>query len=136
MPSPTRVGSWSFSKGAYWKLGSGRDTSSASAEGINLPQIRTGHSSIQSEYSRSSRAASSFGGDFAVGRAGWWKQQMLVDRSFRSMAALTTILAIIMLAICAANLSRFRNRSNTNSTSVGPNKGSSCAAVERQNLVR
>lgn len=61
---------------------------------------------------------------------------MLIDRSFRSMAALTALFAIIMLVICAVNLPKFLKRSNTHSTSVGPNIGQSCAAVERQNVVR
>lgn len=127
---------WNSSKRGYRKLGWGRRKSSPSEEGFSLPKIRIGRSSVQSEYSRSSRAASSFGGDFAVGKAGWWKQQMLIDRSFRSMAALTALFAIIMLVICAVNLPRFLKRSNTHSTSVGPNIGQSCAAVERQNVVR
>lgn len=134
--SLARAGPWSLFKRGCRKLGWGRHKSSSSEEGFSLSRIRIRRSSMQSEHPRSGRAASSFGGNFAVRRAGWWKQQMLVDRSIRSMAALTTLFAIIMLVICAINLPRFLKRSNIHSTSVGPNVGQSCAGVERQNVVR
>ena len=49
---------------------------------------------------------------FATGEGGWWNRQMLVDRSLRFMAALTTIFAIIMIALRCTYMSDFVNRSN------------------------
>ena len=61
---------------------------------------------------------------------------MLVDRSFRFMAALMTVFALIMISICAAYFSDFINRANKNSTSVGGKTGESCKTMEGRNVVR
>ena len=55
----------------------------------------------------------------AYGGPGWWKHQMLADRSFRTMAALTTIFAFIMVIICLVHFPELAHRANKHSTSVG-----------------
>ncbi|TGO81437.1 hypothetical protein BPOR_1154g00020 [Botrytis porri] len=64
------------------------------------------------------RSQSSFDGQFAQGKDGWWKQQMLVDRSLRSMAGFTLLCAIIMFIIMVAYLPAFNSRLNKQSTSA------------------
>ncbi|KAL8852089.1 MAG: hypothetical protein Q9221_003019 [Calogaya cf. arnoldii] len=59
------------------------------------------------------------GAEFAYGGPGWWKHQMLSDRSFRTMAATTTVLAFVMSIICIVYLKDLSRRPNKNSTSVG-----------------
>ncbi|KAI4187151.1 MAG: hypothetical protein LQ346_005544 [Caloplaca aetnensis] len=59
------------------------------------------------------------GAHLAFGGPGWWKHQMLADRSFRTMAALTTLFAFIMVIICLVHSRDFANRANKSSTSVG-----------------
>jgi hypothetical protein len=81
------------------------------------------------------RRHSTFDGNFAQGKPGWWKKQMLVDRSLRSMAAFTAICALIMLIIVISYLPAFAKRLNRNSTSVGGNSGESCASMESKNIV-
>lgn len=44
---------------------------------------------------------------------------MLADRSFRTMAATTTLFAFIMVVICLVHSSELANRANKSSTSVG-----------------
>lgn len=44
---------------------------------------------------------------------------MLADRSFRTMAATTTLFAFIMVVICLVHSSEFAHRANRSSTSVG-----------------
>lgn len=82
------------------------------------------------------RTQSTFDGDFAHGRPGWWHKQMLVDRSLRSMAAFTAVSAVIMLIILISYLPAFANRVNHNSTSVGGKAGTSCSTSESRNVVR
>ena len=71
---------------------------------------------------------------FAVDDGGWWLHQMLVDRSLRSMAALTTLFALMMVILCFAYMSDFVNRLDENSTSVGGMSGESCSAMESSNI--
>ena len=73
---------------------------------------------------------------FASGRSGWWKEQMLVDRSLRSMAGLTSLFALIMVIICIKYLPELLGRHNETSTSVGSNSGVSCERLEGTNVVR
>lgn len=63
---------------------------------------------------------------------GVWKDQLLIDRSLRGMAALMTLLAIGMTILIALYAEHFRNRANTNTTSVGGD-ASSCKTVTRTN---
>ncbi|KAL8818853.1 MAG: hypothetical protein Q9223_002597 [Gallowayella weberi] len=74
-------------------------------------------------FGRPSREASedrdNSGAEFAYGGPGWWKHQMLADRSFRAMAALTTLFAIIMVIICLVHVRDLAHRPNKASTSVG-----------------
>lgn len=44
---------------------------------------------------------------------------MLADRSFRTMAAMTTVFSLIMVIICLVNLPDLSRRANKSSTSVG-----------------
>ena len=71
----------------------------------------------------------------SVDQGGWWKRQMLVDRSLRSMAALTSIFALIMIIICISYMSDFVTRPNKNTTSVGGKTGESCKTMEGRNVV-
>lgn len=73
---------------------------------------------------------------FAIGEEGWWSRQMLVDRSLRSMAALTTIFAIVMIALCCTYMSDFKKRRNRQSTSIVSKKPRSCRSTENINMVR
>lgn len=70
-----------------------------------------------------------------VDDGGWWWHQMLVDQSLRSMAALTTVFALMMVILCFAYFGDFANRPNKKSTSVGGKSGESCSAMERSNVV-
>jgi hypothetical protein len=63
---------------------------------------------------------------------GIWKDQLLIDRSLRGMAALMTLLSIGMIILIAFYAEHFRNRVNTNTTSVGGDT-SSCRSVTRAN---
>ena len=72
---------------------------------------------------------------FATGRSGWWKQQMLVDRSLRSMAALMSLFAVIMTIVCIVYMPELVGRHNKTSTSVGSNNGRSCESLEATNVV-
>ncbi|KAF2182555.1 hypothetical protein K469DRAFT_476074, partial [Zopfia rhizophila CBS 207.26] len=53
-----------------------------------------------------------------IGR-GIWKDQLLVDRSLRSMAACTTLFAVGMFIVIATHLKPFSKRVNKFTTSVG-----------------
>lgn len=55
---------------------------------------------------------------FAVTGHGLWENQMLVDRSLRSMALLTSLLAAIMCSLVFVCLKDFNKRPNKTSTSV------------------
>ncbi|KAM0306157.1 hypothetical protein ACHAO8_010802 [Botrytis cinerea] len=80
------------------------------------------------------RLQSSFDGHFAQGKDGWWKKQMLVDRSLRSMAGFTFLCTIIMFIIMVAYLPAFNSRLNKQSTSVGGKDGESCHSMESRNI--
>ncbi|TEY44889.1 hypothetical protein BOTCAL_0342g00130 [Botryotinia calthae] len=80
------------------------------------------------------RPQSSFDGHFAQGKDGWWKKQMLVDRSLRSMAGFTFLCTIIMFIIMVAYLPAFNSRLNKQSTSVGGKDGESCHSMESRNI--
>lgn len=66
-----------------------------------------------------------------VGR-GVWKDQLLVDRSLRTMAVLMTLFAIGMIILIASYAPHFRDRANTNTTSVG-GEARSCKDVTHTN---
>ncbi|MCJ1269420.1 hypothetical protein MMC22_009312 [Lobaria immixta] len=76
----------------------------------------------------------SLSGEFATGGKGWWKQQMLVDRSLRSMAALTGTFALIVLIICLAYLPHLVGRKNKHSSSIGGSL-QNCESVQRKGVV-
>jgi hypothetical protein len=63
---------------------------------------------------------------------GVWKDQLLIDRSLRGMAALMTLLAVGIIILIALYAKRFRDRSNPNTTSVGGDVRS-CKDVTRTN---
>ncbi|KAL8695705.1 MAG: hypothetical protein Q9224_003220 [Gallowayella concinna] len=75
------------------------------------------------------------GAEFAYGGPGWWKHQMLADRSFRAMAAVTTLFALIMVIICLVYLKDLAHRSNKASTSVGGIANKTCSSMEGRNVV-
>lgn len=102
------------------------DTQYASASAVDPDDASTKgllSSGTWARFGRRSRDAAddvdSPGAQFAYGGPGWWKHQMLSDRSFRTMAAVTTIFAFIMSVICIAYLKDLTHRPNKNSTSVG-----------------
>ena len=72
---------------------------------------------------------------FASGRSGWWKEQMLVDRSLRTMAGITSMFALIMLILSIRYFPEFLARKNTDSTSVGSQTGHDCGSLETTNVV-
>lgn len=86
-------------------------------------------------YSSSARENMDSEGQFAVNKGGWWDRQMLVDRSLRSMAALTAVFATAMIIVCCTYMSDFVHRSNPYSTSVGSKKPRSCRSTENANVV-
>ena len=51
------------------------------------------------------------------------------------MAALTTIFAIVTIALCCTYMSDFVNRSNRQSTSVGSRNPQKCKSVENASVV-
>ena len=83
----------------------------------------------------SQRTLSSFDGNFAEGKPGWWNKQMLVDRSLRTMAGFTTVCAIVMWIIVFCYVPAFARRTNKSSTSVGGKGGESCHTAESRNIV-
>jgi hypothetical protein len=52
-------------------------------------------------------------------KRGVWKDQLLIDRSLRGMAALTALFALGTFIIIAVYIQPFANRSNKNSSSIG-----------------
>ncbi|KAG9187588.1 hypothetical protein G6011_05459 [Alternaria panax] len=66
-----------------------------------------------------------------VGR-GIWKDQLLSDRSFRTMAATMSVLALGMIILVACNIEHIVKRNNLGSTSVG-GKTDSCKRVTHTN---
>ena len=67
--------------------------------------------------------------------SGWWQNQMLFDRSLRSMATLTSLYAVIMLLICVAKLRPLANRDNPSSTSIGLSHKKTCANLKQTEIV-
>lgn len=65
---------------------------------------------------------------------GVWKDQLLVDRSLRTMAATMTLFAVAMIILIATHAEFFRNRANRNTSSVGGDTGS-CETVTTRNTV-
>ncbi|OAL47207.1 hypothetical protein IQ07DRAFT_133397 [Pyrenochaeta sp. DS3sAY3a] len=65
---------------------------------------------------------------------GVWKDQLLVDRSLRTMAATMTLFAVAMIILIATHAKFFSNRSNRNTSSVGGDTGS-CETVTTRNTV-
>ena len=97
--------------------------------GIPLPRLRRKQArSVRSEHSLVQSV------HFARGGKGWWTEQMLVDRSLRTMAGLMTIFAIILVSITFSNLGNFMRRTNPDSTAVGGGTGS-CKSVAGRNTV-
>ncbi|KAF2017755.1 hypothetical protein BU24DRAFT_334331, partial [Aaosphaeria arxii CBS 175.79] len=66
-----------------------------------------------------------------IGR-GIWYDQLLVDRSLRTMAALMTLFAIVMLIIVGVNMKAFQQRVNRYSSSIGSNS-KNCKHIARMN---
>ena len=111
-------------------------TRSMSEENYTYPRRRRKDLGAWAQYSSSAQRSSKSEEQFAVGKGGWWNQQMLVDRSLRSMATLTTIFAIIMITLCFTHMNEFIHRKNRQSTSVGFLRPRSCVSIENTNLVR
>lgn len=65
-------------------------------------------------------------------RRGVWKDQLLIDRSLRSMSLLMTSFAIGMIVVICVYAKDYRNRHNKTTSSVGGDKDN-CAAVTRKN---
>ncbi|KAL8720784.1 MAG: hypothetical protein Q9181_007852 [Wetmoreana brouardii] len=88
------------------------------------------------------------GAQFAYGGPGWWRHQMLADRSFRTMAALTSLFAFIMVIIVLTHSGELAHRANKSSTSVGGEAyvalnavsitpmGDICVAISRAKMSR
>lgn len=82
------------------------------------------HSGNDDDKTSTRRPSSTFSSvkGFAVTGHGLWENQMLVDRSLRSMAVLTAGLAIIMCTLVFVYLKEFIERPNKTSTSVYASK--------------
>ncbi len=109
-------------------------------ENVEAPRQRNGFRSnwnqlLHKKSVLSQRTQSTFDGNFAHGKPGWWRKQMLSDRSLRSMAVFTALCAIIIFIIVFSYLKDFITRLNKNSTSVGGKDGESCETAETRNLV-
>ena len=65
-------------------------------------------------------------------RRGLWKDQLLVDRSLRTMSVLMSALALIMIIVVLANAKAFGARVNKSTSSVG-GQARDCATVTRIN---
>ena len=74
-------------------------------------------------------------GEITSSPPGWWGDQMLFDRTLRSMAALMTLYAFIITVICARNFKPLITRSNKSSTSVGLNKDKMCKDLKSTEIV-
>ncbi|KAI4226391.1 MAG: hypothetical protein L6R36_003199 [Xanthoria steineri] len=118
------------------------DTQYASASAVDPDDASTKgllSSGTWARFGRRSRDAADDvdnpGAQFAYGGPGWWKHQMLSDRSFRTMAAVTTIFAFIMSVICIAYLKDLTHRPNKNSTSVGGKADKTCSSMEGRNVM-
>lgn len=124
-------------KGPCQATGSMTDSlANACEKGYSFTCLRPACSERPTESRSGGHQALIFREEFAVGRRGWWKRQMLVDRSLRLMAALTTIFAVILVLICAVYFRRFLQRRNRHSTSVGAETGERCDILETQTTVR
>lgn len=88
----------SYSSGQYLLADSGKDD-----DEISTRRLSSTFSSVKG---------------FAVTGHGLWENQMLVDRSLRSMAVLTSVLAVIMCTLVFVCLKEFIARPNKTSTSV------------------
>ncbi|KAF2112122.1 hypothetical protein BDV96DRAFT_498668, partial [Lophiotrema nucula] len=66
-----------------------------------------------------------------IGR-GVWKDQLLVDRSIRTMAVLTFLFAVAMFIVIGTNIKAFYNRANKFTSSVG-GETRSCKEVTHTN---
>ena len=111
------------------------EPSNISEENYTLPRRRHKTLGAWAQYSSTTRENPNPEEAIAVGEGGWWNQQMLVDRSLRSMAALTTIFAFIMIVICCTYMYDFTHRSNPHSTSVGSKEPGNCGSTEKWNVV-
>jgi hypothetical protein len=65
-------------------------------------------------------------------KRGVWKDQLLIDRSLRGMAALTALFALGIFIIIAAHIQPFANRANMYTSSIG-GKTRSCKDVTMTN---
>jgi hypothetical protein len=72
--------------------------------------------------------------DFAKSGTGLWKNQMLVDRSIRGMALLTSFFAISMLIIVVVWIPDYMRNENGESTSVFAAE-ETCKSASTKNLV-
>ena len=93
------------------------------------------HFSAWTRYGEPGREKAADNTRFTSGGRGWWKQQMLVDRSLRTMASLTSMFALIMMILSIRYLPDLFARKSINSTSVGSQSGQDCRSLETTNSV-
>ena len=133
--------SWSDSDGLARKLyrpWSFATQSTAQSDGMEIPLIES-----ESRKSRSTSAWFQYPASLrrrfeatpALTRPGWWQDQMLFDRSLRSMAILMTFYATILTVVCIAYSKDFKHRGNPHSTSVGSKTGRSCKSLQGIDIV-
>ena len=116
------------------ELSSGWTRSRDASRGKPINNIQ--HFSAWTRYGDPNRERVADNTRLAPGGSGWWKQQMLVDRSLRTMAGLTTIFALILLVLSIRYLPDLVARKSMNSTSVGSQSGQDCRSLETTNSVR
>ena len=93
------------------------------------------HSSAWTRYGGPRREKPVNDPQIASGGSGWWKEQMLVDRSLRTMAGLTSMFALIMMILSIRYLPDLIASKNETSTSVGSQTGQDCRSLETTNVV-
>ncbi|QSZ32844.1 hypothetical protein DSL72_002424 [Monilinia vaccinii-corymbosi] len=108
------------------------------------PRLRNGSgvtSNMKSIWEKSTafvkpRPPFKFVAKFSQGRDGWWKKQMLVDRSLRSMAVFTLLCAIIMGGIITSAYVKpfYYQFNNKYSNSIGGKDRKSCGSLEIGNV--
>ena len=122
-------------KGPYQRIkDSANDRTLAREESFGLAR-RSTHHRQSAHHLTTGHNSTDFEKGLTVGEKGWWRRQMLLDRSLRSMAFLMTLFALAMFVLCAAYFRDFLNRGNRRSTSVGGAKGQSCGKIESMNVV-
>ncbi len=83
----------------------------------------------------SQRTQSTFDGNFAHGKPGWWEETDAVGSKSEIYGCIHSAVRDHSVYHCVYYLKDFLMRWNKNSTSVGGKDGESCGTAETRNLV-